>query len=176
MPRIIRADYGPQFRGPFNNWIDSLGIIRETSSAYNPASNGLAEKAVGDVKRVLKKLTGQEDLLQVTAGINNMIRSDCNTTPAELMAGRSIRTPLIGSSRREVDLAIARQKRLETQDRIRYRMGRGRKSREIFQIGDAVRVQCPKTLKWDTTGTVVATRTHEGGTQPFSYIIGSAGG
>ena len=98
LPRVVRADYGPQFRGPFNNWLDSLGIIRETSSAYNPASNGLAEKAVGDVKRVLKKLTGREDLLQVTAGINNMIRSDCNATPTELMAGRSIRTPLIGSS------------------------------------------------------------------------------
>ena len=38
----------------FNNWLDSLGIIRETSSAYNPESNGMVEKNVGDIKRVLK--------------------------------------------------------------------------------------------------------------------------
>ena len=54
IPRVVRADAGPQFRHGFNNWLDSLGIIRETSSAYNPESNGMVEKTVGDIKRVLK--------------------------------------------------------------------------------------------------------------------------
>ena len=52
IPRAVRADSGPQFRAQFNNWLDTLGIIRETSSAYNPTSNGMIEKTVGDIKRV----------------------------------------------------------------------------------------------------------------------------
>ena len=115
IPRVVRADAGPQFRHSFNNWLDSLGIIRETSSAYNPESNGMVEKAVGDIKRVLKKLSGKEDLLQTTSDMNNSVRTDCDATLAELMAGRPIKTSMIGSSRREVDLAMAYKKRMEAQ-------------------------------------------------------------
>ena len=176
LPRVVRADAGPQFRHSFNNWLDSLGIIRETSSAYNPESNGMVEKLVGDIKRILKKLSGKEDLLQTTAGMNNSVRTDCETTPVELMAGRSIKTSMIGSSRREVDLAIARKKRMEAQSKLRHKLGRGKKSRESFEIGDSVRLQCPKTLKWGTTGRVVATRIHEGGTLPLSYVVSTADG
>ena len=53
MPRRIRSDGGPQFRGPFEEWCECTGIIHEKSSAYNPESNGLAEAAVKNVKRVL---------------------------------------------------------------------------------------------------------------------------
>ena len=42
MPRAIRCDSGPQYRTAFNNWLDEMGIIRETSSSYNPQSTGLA--------------------------------------------------------------------------------------------------------------------------------------
>ena len=70
LPLTLQADSGPQFRAPFNDWLKELGIIRETSSAYNPASNGAAEKAAGDVKRVLKKQEGKVDIGTVITGLN----------------------------------------------------------------------------------------------------------
>ena len=58
-PRSLRCDSGPQFRSSLNNWLDEMGIVRETSSAYNPQSNGLAEKSVQDIKACIKKQTGK---------------------------------------------------------------------------------------------------------------------
>ena len=98
--------------------------------------------------------------------MNNSVRTDCDATPAELMAGRSIKTSMIGSSRREVDLAMAYKKRMEAQSKLCHKLGRGKKSRDSFEVGDAVRIQCPKTLRWGTTGNIVGTRTHEGGNIP----------
>ena len=91
IPRVVRANSGPPFRAQFNNWLDTLGIIRETSSAYNPTSNGIIEKTVGNIERVLKKGTGKEDLIQVISDMNNTARSDNEATPAEWMSGRPSR-------------------------------------------------------------------------------------
>ena len=123
LPRTLRADSGPQFRNPFNQWLEELGIIRETSSAYNPASNGAAEKAVQDVKKVLKKQDGKADIGEIIAGLNNTVRTTLGITPAELFIGRKIRTKTRGSMRREVDLARAKRKRIQEQERMRERMG-----------------------------------------------------
>ena len=57
IPKTIREINGPQFRGPFEKWCLSLGIKLETSSAYNPRSNGSAESGVLSVKKFLKKCT-----------------------------------------------------------------------------------------------------------------------
>ena len=54
IPKTIRADYGPQFRGQFEKWCTSLGIKLQTSSAYNPRSNGSAESVVFSAKNLLK--------------------------------------------------------------------------------------------------------------------------
>ena len=54
-PRILQADNGPSFRKCFNEWLESRGILRQTSSAYNSQSNGLCERAVGRCKDILKK-------------------------------------------------------------------------------------------------------------------------
>ena len=89
LPRILRVDSGPQFRVPFNNFLEKLGILRETSSAYTASSNGMAERAAGSLKRVIKKgMKGS--LLQLTADLNNLVRSDNSVTPTELIAGHAV--------------------------------------------------------------------------------------
>ena len=99
--RTIRCDSGPQFRSPFNNWLEGMGIIRETSSAYNPQSNGLAKKAVQDIKRILKKQTGKFDLEKLVSESNHTVRSNMAATPSELFMGRVVRSPTIGSECKE---------------------------------------------------------------------------
>ncbi|XP_059097952.1 uncharacterized protein K02A2.6-like [Tigriopus californicus] len=57
-PRRLKSDGGPQFRDRFAQACSSLGIIFETSSPYNPCSNGLAEAAVKSMKSLLQKHVG----------------------------------------------------------------------------------------------------------------------
>ena len=53
-PEKVRSDNGPCLRGAFPSWCQEKGIRHELLSAYNAPSNGLAEGAVGCVKKVLK--------------------------------------------------------------------------------------------------------------------------
>ena len=43
VPIRFRTDGGPQFRKPFDDYCLQHGIIHETSSPYNPRSNGHAK-------------------------------------------------------------------------------------------------------------------------------------
>ena len=45
--------------GKFANFLEEVGVKQETSSAYNPASNGFAERAVQAFKKALKKTGGK---------------------------------------------------------------------------------------------------------------------
>ena len=54
-PNKVRADDGPAFRAGFTEWLQGKNVIRETSSAYNSQSNGLAERAVKRCKDTIKK-------------------------------------------------------------------------------------------------------------------------
>jgi transposase InsO family protein len=54
-PKVIGSDGGPQFRDEFNRWCSTKGINSVPSSAYNPASNGLAESGVKRIKHLLEK-------------------------------------------------------------------------------------------------------------------------
>ncbi len=55
-PSTLKSDQGPQFRGPFQAFCKEHGINHETSSPYNPQSNGQAEAAVKNTKTLLKKV------------------------------------------------------------------------------------------------------------------------
>ena len=56
IPHSIRTDGGPAFREKFQKYLGILGIDHSPSSAYNPTSNGLAERGVRQIKDVLKKI------------------------------------------------------------------------------------------------------------------------
>ena len=100
---------------------------------------------------------------------------DC--TPADLFSGRVVRSNTPASARRTIDLAKARKQRLDDQLRIRKKLGRGRHSLETFVVGDRVRLQNPKSLRWSVTGTVTRTISHQGADRPSSYeVSGDEGG
>ena len=126
LPRIIRSDSGPQFRSRYNNWLEAIGVIRETLSAYNPQINVSAKKAVQDIKKILKKQTGVFNLEKLVAESNNTVRANMSATPAEMFMGRVVRSSTLGSARRVLDMARAKQQRVEDQLRIKRRLGRGR--------------------------------------------------
>merc|ERR1711888_374310 len=152
VPRCVRSDGGPQFRGEYANWLASLGILQETSSPYNSPSNGLSEKGVQDVKNMMKRQGTRYDLSKLTADTNGMARSGMDESPADLFFNRTVRSAIPGSGRRMLDLAKVKEKRKEEQKSIRRPLGRGRLSLDTFQEGDRIRIQDPRTNIWRTTG------------------------
>ena len=76
-PQIIRSDNGPQFRSEFAEFCEMNEIKHETSSPYNPQSNGLAEAAVKNAKTLLTKChMTKEDFQRALNHWRNFPRED----------------------------------------------------------------------------------------------------
>ena len=43
---VVRSDNGLCFRGPFQIYLEELGVVFKPSSSFNPESNACAESAV----------------------------------------------------------------------------------------------------------------------------------
>ena len=92
LPKSIRSDGRPQFRGEtFKTYCKDNGILHETSSPYNPESNGLAEAAVKNVKKLLVKCIKEgADFQSAFAEFRNCPRSD-GCSPSHIMFRRGTR-------------------------------------------------------------------------------------
>ena len=89
IPLTCRTDGGPQFRSPFQEYCKTKGIIHETSSPYNPRSNGHAEAAVKAAKYLVLKTTNV-DFPAAIAAWRNTAREG-KPCPNEMMFYRRIR-------------------------------------------------------------------------------------
>ena len=100
-PKTLVSDNGPQFGSKqFEDWCRLNGIVHLTSAPFHPPSNGEAERLVGVFKTAMQRSVGEEgkERDKATMGFLREYRStpNCATgrTPAELMIGRQVRTPL----------------------------------------------------------------------------------
>ena len=89
IPLACRTDGGPQFWGPFDEYCKRKGIVHETSSPYNPRSNGHAEAAVKAAKHLLLK-TRPTEFPSALAAWRNTAKED-KPSPNELMFCRKVR-------------------------------------------------------------------------------------
>ena len=74
IPVSIRTDGGPQFHGPCKTWCVKHHIRHELASAYNHVSNGHAECAVREVKKLLAKTPSYTVFCRVLRGYRNCPR------------------------------------------------------------------------------------------------------
>ena len=64
-PTHVRTDGGPCFRHKdFASWCRDKDIVHEMSSPHNHESNGQAERAIREVKKLLWKSDGHMDIFQ----------------------------------------------------------------------------------------------------------------
>ena len=91
-PRSIRSDGGPQFRSHFKKFCDSLGIMHESSTPYNPHSNAQAESTIKSIKHLIAKCK-PADLDEAFSAWKNMPRQD-SPSPNSLFSGRDVRLDL----------------------------------------------------------------------------------
>ena len=96
IPTTIISDNGPQFvASQFKQFCADWEIDHVTSSPHYPKSNGKAEAAVKVAKRAVKKaLDSNEDPYLALLMIRNAPQQDLDTSPAQRLFGRRLRTLL----------------------------------------------------------------------------------
>ena len=166
VPLRCRTDGGPQFRGPFDEYCKSKGILHEISSPYNPQSNGHAESSVKIAKHLLLK-SPPSKFPESLASWRNTARED-KPSPNELMFHRKIRDgkPIL-SSHLKVD--VSNLKDLHSQQNrgsqihedIQHSPAQSgnTESKQVpdqFVRGDRVRVQDPHTKRWDIEAVITS--------------------
>ncbi len=87
----LRVDRGPQFRcQEFLAFCNGKDIELDTPSPYKPQSNGLAEAAVKNCKKlILKCISGGENHAYTLLEFRNCLCPD-ECLPAQLMCGRCV--------------------------------------------------------------------------------------
>lgn len=95
IPIEVCTDGGPQFTSrEFSNFARKYDFKHTVSSPRFPRSNGLAEKGVQVVKRILKKTTeGKNDFWLGLLNYRSSPLED-GQSPGELLQGRRLRTPI----------------------------------------------------------------------------------
>lgn len=163
VPKTIRSDNGPCYKAKeFREFTQEWRVNHITSSPHHPESNGLAERAVGTVKRMWKKERDKQLALMVYR--NTPL--DSGKSPSELLFCRNLRTNLPRGSNtvteeqfKERDLLLKRDQKKHTDRRRRA------KTQADLNPGDVVWV---KTAGDDAgqRGMVINRRA-----EPYSYDV-----
>ena len=147
----------------FSEWCKSYGIRHCLSSAYNPQSNGSAEKGVGQIKSLLekmwrKKVLNQDELNGWVFKLNSLVTSGQGSA-LQRFFGRNVGTYQMELFKKKIDHAKLIAKRSEMQQKTAEKLGR--RSKDQFKVGDKVLCQNMKTMKWTIRGEVVESREAE---------------
>ena len=163
-PRYLRSDGGPAFRAEFGDFAKAKGIQLDLSSAYNPTSNVVAEPGVGCVKKLIQRAVLAGENVQDALAAHRNTKSQAGTTPSLLFFGRHLRG-VLPALPREVDLQTEIDKREHSRDPWLKEKKTWKGSR-VFQIGEKVWCQNPKSELWDVPAEVVEVRKLE-----RSYVL-----
>ena len=92
IPEVLCSDNGPQYSAEeFARFMECYGVRHVPSSPRYPQSNGLAERMVRTVKRILKK---SRDPYLALLSYRTIPLPWCNLSPSELLMGRRLRMTL----------------------------------------------------------------------------------
>ena len=140
-PRRIKSDNGPQFRDQFKQYCSLRDIECVTSSPYNHESNGCAEAAVKNVKRLLEKCSDEGSNFKLALmEFRNSPRNSSNKSPAQEFLGRRLKSILP---------TLPEQQISDTDSKLEA------DSNNNLHIGDTVLIQDPISKKWTYTGEIV---------------------
>ena len=158
-PYRCKTDNGPSYREEFAQECKSLGIDVIHSSCYNSESQGLIERKVGVLKNLLKKSGSSLSQLQLDELIFEVnAREEQGNKGSALIRfmGRGLRTKLPNSVDRSVNFRDLIKRRKDEREKRVKKGGRTEEKKLVFNIGEIVRLQCPKSKSWDSRGEIKA--------------------
>eukprot|EP00731_Ephydatia_muelleri_P036364 Em0242g3a len=156
IPRFLISDNGPQFSSAeFKSFGNEWGFTHITTSPYHLQANGLAEKFVQTVKRLLNKAKAdhQDPYLSILEYRNTPI--DNVGSPAQLLMSRRLRTCIPTVSNRlkpeVVNFKSAQAQMQQQKMQQKYYHDRGSKELPPLMKGDKAYMQSKRInhLRWD---------------------------
>merc|ERR1711895_94304 len=154
----------------FRSKLDKFKIRHKNSSCYHPESNSLAERAIGSLKRSLKrspKTLTPTALKEVIFQINSNVAQDMTGSANERCLLRSVRGDMPNSINHEIKPQELIQRRINNhENRIKGK----NKNKSVYNVGTRVRIQNSKTRLFDTNDTIVEPRWTDN-QEVVSYII-----
>ena len=173
IPSVVRSDNGPQYTATeYKQFAQKWNFEHQTSSPYYPKSNGLAEKAVQIVNRLLSKAKqdGKDPYLSLLKYRNTPIGNVAS--PAQILMSRRLRSHLPTTQNqlqpKVVDPERMKEKFEEKQTKQKRYYDRGSTELPAVQEGEAGRVQVQN--KWKPA--VIKEKLET----PRSYIIQTPNG
>ncbi len=173
VPKILTTDRDPKFMSKvFGDIMTKLGVKMATTTAYNPRSDGMAERRMSEIKTLLRSMECERtkdwvsELPMVQYFLNSTIMAQVKMTPFEMAFGENVEVPaalgIAAPTEEEESMAEASTEWLQRRrdqlrlvhdawqlDRIRMMDKADRKLRDVkYQVGDWV---------W-MSNTVMATR------------------
>ena len=132
------------------NQLERLGIDHKPSSAYYPASNSLAERAVQSLKSILRKSPENLDdigLGELCFSINNHVSQEGSGTNNERFLRRSVRTKIHNSINTKLNVDQLIEQRINAHENRRTEKLKGQ-NKLVYLICDRVRLQNMKTKEF----------------------------
>jgi hypothetical protein len=161
VPERIYSDGGPQFiSSAFENFCQRNGIKNVLSSPYNSPSNGVAENAVKEMKKLVHCMTrsGKIDDEEWTKAILvylNTPRRPLNRSPAQIMFGRDVRDGIsVYQDQLRPEHLQAIERRVQAIQQHQIAIQKADRLPELH-VDQRVAVQNPNTKKWSSNGTVI---------------------
>ena len=176
-PYTAKSDSGPAFRLTWEEELAKLGVRVSHSSCYNPQSNGLVERSVRTLKEILAKQgnnLSQLQLAEMVFAINSRDQPRQGSAITRFL-GRGVRGALPNSLDRSSNWEEKVTARGEIRQNRVDKKGRTVGKKEIFAIGEPVKLQDLKTKKWSADGTIAQVRVSADGTIA-SYDIETSDG
>ena len=164
-----RHDDGTEFRDRFVAWLKQVGCKSEVSSAYNPASNGLAEAGVKNVKALLKKCLDKKECFETALAEFRSAPREDGYSPAELFYKRQVRG-LLPELPKRLNVEEAERARDKVQEAYTAQR-QTRSASKPLQMGQRVWLQDQQTKKWTIEGVIKSIR--NGGR---SYVVETTSG
>ena len=172
IPELLITDNAGQFvSSEFKTFAQHYGFLHETSSPHNPQSNGEAERAVREAKKIL----AQDDPMLGLLVHRSTPSTTTGVSPAELAMGRRLRTrlPTLGDN---LEPKVPIKSKVQSKDREKkkcnehfFNKRNSVKSLPILNPGDTV-LQKVHGKQWESPSTVIER------VGPRSYIIETESG
>ena len=153
-PKPSGATTDHQFRGPFTEFCDAHGINHQTSSPYNPSSNGLAEAAVKNMKYLLKKCKDNKEDFRAALLKWRNTPNGTRLSLSKAFCGRRQRGQLPGIKPINQERASFHDIRQAQKDARKAQFDEGTKALPLMQNGQEVWVQNPSSGEWSEKGTI----------------------
>lgn len=168
IPEVLVTDNGRQFiSSEFKEFAKKWQFRHVTSSPYFPQSNGEAERAVREAKKILS----QKDPFLALLAYRATPTTPTGVSPAQLLMGRCLRTtlPTLEETRQPclADRESVRQcdAKSKTRNKLYYDRRHGVFPLPELRPGEVVLQKLPHDKEWNTPATVVRK------CNPRSYIV-----